>query len=82
MRVGWGMKTLVAEALPFLEQYLASLIAGYSEIRRDGSYRLMAREDCVDDIERVAFDDITSLQLLVSRVKAAPGWRSVTREGR
>jgi hypothetical protein len=81
MSVGWVMKTLLAEALPFLEQYLASLIASYSEVRRDGSYRMMMREDCADDIERTAFDDIAALQLLVSRVKAAPRWTPVARQG-
>ena len=71
------MKTLLDEPCLSSSSISQSLIASYSEVQHDGSYRMMIREDCADDIERTAFDDIAALQLLVSRVKTAQRWKPV-----
>ena len=64
------MKHLLAEALPFLETYLRTLIASYAPVQPDGTYRPLQRHEVSDAADLVVLDEIASLEGLIPRMKA------------
>jgi hypothetical protein len=71
--VWWAVKHLLADALPYLETYLRTLIVSYTVVQRDGTCRLTRRNDTTDEIDRIALDELEGLQRLIPKVKAALG---------
>jgi hypothetical protein len=65
------MKHLLADALPYLETYLRTLVVSYTVVQPDGTYRLSRSNEGTDELDRIALEEMEGRQRLIPRVKAA-----------